>query len=66
MIFKQLAMAAILFFRFGEDIFIHEWDIKVYVKPWQRTDAQTEDILQSSDHGLRPLAEDKDHNYTAA
>ena len=53
MIFKQLAMAAILFFKmrhrqmilhrqvfkainipckFGEDIFINEWDIKVYVK----------------------------------
>ena len=50
MIFKQLAIAAILFFKmrpnftqkgfiatnipckFGEDIFLNEWDIKVYVK----------------------------------
>ena len=50
MIFKQLAMAAIVFFKmrpkfctqvfidinipckFGENIFINEWDIKVYIK----------------------------------
>ena len=48
MIFKHLAMAAILFFKmrqvfiavnipckFGEDIFINEWDIKVYAKMWR-------------------------------
>ena len=50
MIFKQSALAAILFFKmrtkfcrhvftsikifckFGEDIFINEWDVQVYVK----------------------------------
>ena len=60
MIFKQLAMVAILFFqneakilqrqvfiainipwKFDVDIFINEWDVKVYVKTWQ-TDGWTD------------------------
>ena len=30
--------------KFGEDIFINEWDIKVYVKTWYK-DAHTEGVL---------------------
>ena len=44
----QVFIAINISHKFGEDIFINEWDIKVYVKTWRtngRTYGRTEDVL---------------------
>ena len=41
---RQVSIAINIPCKFGEDIFINEWDIKVYAKTWRtdgRTDART-------------------------
>ena len=45
---RQVYIAINIPCKFGKDIFINEWDIKVYAKTWQtdgRTHACTEGIL---------------------
>ena len=41
---RQVFIAKNIPCKFGEDIFINEWDIKVYAKTW-RTDGRTEGVL---------------------